>query len=189
MLRKHSRPVQAHRRGRPEKATKNIDGRRSNSIAAAKPRLSQLSERSYVARNRALEVLSLVREGKSVTSAVRIAHTSRANVLHYLPGDFHKPRGKNRYVPSKSDRHVRLINLILSDGKEYSLHVRGSRQAKLASDYSNAFQRYKAGDRLALRPFRGKKVAGHTLLTNPKKIKELGEKGVEVDHFYAEVFA
>ena len=146
-------------------------------------------ERSYVARNRALEVLSLVREGKSVTSAVRIAHTSRANVLHYLPEDFRKPRGKNRYVPSNSDRHVRLINLFLSDGEEHTLRVRGSRQAKLASAYSNAFQRYLAGDTLALRPFREKRISGHKLLTDAKKIKELGEKGVEVDHFYAEVFA
>jgi DNA-binding CsgD family transcriptional regulator len=151
--------------------------------------VSQLSARGYSVYKRALKVLSLVREGQSLISASRRVGISPSTVLSLLPGDFYRPRGGNRYVPSKSDRHIRLINLILSDGKEHTLRVRGSRQAKLASDYSNAFQRYLAGDTLALRPFRGKTIAGHTLLTDPKKIKELGEKGFEVDHFYAEVVA
>jgi DNA-binding CsgD family transcriptional regulator len=156
---------------------------------ARKKKSPKLSSRSSSTRKRALKVLSLAREGKTLSAASRLAGISPPTVLRYLPGDFKKPRGSNRYLPSKSDRHVRFINLLLSDGKEHSLPVRGSRQATLASDFSNAFQRYRAGDTLALRPFRGKKVAGHKLLTSPKKIKELGEKGVEVDHFYAEVFA
>jgi DNA-binding CsgD family transcriptional regulator len=147
------------------------------------------SSRSFSTRNKALRVLSLTRQGETLTSASRSVGISPSTVLQHLPGDFRKPRGSNRYIPSKSDRHVRLINLLLADGKEHTLHVRGSRQATLASDFSNAFQRYRAGDTLALTPFRGKKIAGHKLLTSPKKIKELGEKGVEVDHFYSEVFA
>jgi len=153
--------------------------------ANAKPRTKREAE----ARNRALKVLSLAREGKRLTFASRRVGISPSTVLRHLPDDFHKQRGKNRYVPSKSDQHIRGINLILSDGKEHTLRVRGSRQATLASDYSNALQRFRAGDTLALRPFRGKKVAGRKLLTDPKKIKELGDKGVEVDHFYAEAFA
>ena len=187
------KPQASHRKGSPRAKSQSIS---ANVIPRSrqpnKPRpvsILQLSGRSYASYNRALHVLSLTRDGKTLSSASRGVGISPSTVLRYFPGDFKKPRGSNRYLPSKSDRHVRFINLLLSDGKEHTLRVRGLRQAKLASDFSNAFQRYLAGDTIALRPFRGKKIAGHKLLTSPKKIKELGEKGVEVDHFYSEVFA
>jgi hypothetical protein len=179
MPRKQRERQKSHRKGSDARKDK------SNSPGAIIPK--RLSGRNYAAYSRALKVLSLTREGESLTAASRRVGISPPTVLRYLPEDFKKARGSNRYLPSKSDRNTRFINLLLSDGQEHTLRVQGSRQAKLASDYSNALQRYLAGDTLALRPFRGKTISGRTLLTDPKKIKEIGERGVEVDHFYAEV--
>jgi hypothetical protein len=123
------------------------------------------------ARARALDALSKVRHGATLTRAAKEAGTTLNTVAKYAGENLHHERG--RVVASKADRLFRVMNVITSEGvQEVPLH--SSRQASLVAEHANAVKKFLlTGDDEPLHKFRGVKVAGHELEVRPEVLEEL----------------
>ena len=88
-----------------------------------------------------------------------------------------------RYVPTKTDHLLRVLNALTVEGKK-EIATRDSEQASLVGGHWAAVQRYlQTGDDSALLRFKGKKVtdAGrkrYLLLTDLKELDRLASAGV-----------
>jgi len=67
--------------------------------------------------------------------------------------------------------------------------IRNSRERKLLGRYNRALRMFRAGEdgaEAALLAFRGKKIAGHTLITDTKELIRLEEGGrLDFDDLYS----
>lgn len=131
------------------------------------------------ARARALDALSKVRHGSTLTRAAKEAGTTPNTVAKYTGEHLHRERG--RMVASKSDRLYRVMNVITTDGVQ-EVPLRSSRQASLVGEHANAVKRFLAtGDEEPLRKFAGVKVAGRELEVRPEVLEEL-QRTSELDY-------
>ncbi|HEX6502423.1 MAG TPA: hypothetical protein VF011_04195 [Terriglobales bacterium] len=142
-------------------------------------------------RVQALHVLARMRRtGSSLASAARSESISPQKVLKSLPGELRK--SGSRWIPTRpTDRQPRQMNLLDEKGRRVGT-VRGSKAASLLGRYNAALSKFfsgngkYAGDESLLDPFRGKRVAGVTLLTDTKALIELAEAGeLSFDDLYA----
>ena len=123
------------------------------------------------ARARALDALSKVRHGSTLTRAAKEAGTTPNTVVKYTGAHLHRDGG--RVVASKSDRDFRPMNVLTTEGVLY-LAVPSSRQASTVSDHANAVKKFiLTGDDEPLRKFAAVKVAGHELEVRPEILEEL----------------
>ena len=123
------------------------------------------------ARARALDALSKVRHGETLTRAAREAGTTPNTVAKYTGEHLHRERG--RVVATKSDRLYRVMNVITTDGVQ-EVPLRSSRQASLVGEHANAVKKFLlTGDDEPLRKFAGVKVAGRELEVRPEVLEEL----------------
>jgi hypothetical protein len=123
------------------------------------------------ARARALDALSKVRHGSTLTRAAKEAGTTPNTVAKYAGTELHHRGG--RVVASKSDHVFRPMNVLATEGVLY-LSVPSSRQASTVSDHANAVKKFLlTGDDEPLRKFAGVKVAGHELEVRPEVLEEL----------------
>ncbi len=108
-------------------------------------------------RGRALDALTYMRQGKSLTRASKLAATtSRTTKRHLLPLIERDRSG--RWVAPRSDRAVRHIKILTPDGT-IEVPVRSSRSASRLASYWNAVDSALAGRGLQrLMQFRGKAV-------------------------------
>lgn len=138
--------------------------------------------RRQESHNRALHVLARMRRtGESLVSSSRLEGLDPRTVLKQIPREFHKSRG--RWVPLKTaDREPRPMRLLDDKGRRPGV-VRGSKAASLLGRYNAALSKFfsankkYAGNETLLKPFRGKRVGGVELLTDPSKLLELAEAG------------
>ena len=84
-----------------------------------------------------------------------------------------RPRGRIR--ATKSDRLVRYL-VIPGPHGPIEITVRGSKAATKVAEYKAAVNRFLRGDRTALAPWHGKKIAGVELVTSGSALKSLAEK-------------
>ena len=123
------------------------------------------------ARARALDALSKVRHGATLTRAAKEAGTTPNTVARYTSEQLHRERG--RVVASRSDRLFRVMNVITTEGVQ-EVSVRSSRQASVVGEHANAVKKFLlSGDDEPLHKFRGVKVAGRELETRPEILEEL----------------
>ncbi len=110
-----------------------------------------------VARERAMKVPQLMREGHSFAQAARRAKTTPRTVLKYARSAFRKsPSG--RWAVRPSDRLTRDIRIMTKDGIA-EVRVRGSRPASRNARYFAAVQHYfRTGDTKPLAEFRGQSI-------------------------------
>ncbi len=137
------------------------------------------------ARRRALSVLMRMRNrGESLSKAARAAHTTPRTVQS-LVGDQLRRSASGHYTATSSDRLKREINVFGADGYE-PMTVGSSKQARLASEHLIAINRFlRTGDTKQLKRFRGKRIGGIGLLTDPKRIREFAEADlVKLDGLY-----
>jgi len=154
----------------------------------AKP-LSALSPESQLARERALEALSLMRaQGFSLTRAAQQAQTTTRTVRKYVSRALVKEKGHLRAKPSDGlERRLRFLTV----RGIIELRVRSSRTATRIAQYWNAVDHYlKTGNTSLLRPFRGKTVragkVGYPFLTDPRTLNRLALAGeVTFEDLYA----
>jgi hypothetical protein len=150
----------------------------SSSARNTKTRLilpSRLSERSFAARDRAMHVLGDMRHGASLSRAARDHGVSVRTIRRYVGGALLQERAGGRIRATKSDRFVRYLQLPGRLGP-IEQRVRGSRQASEAARYKAALNRRLRGDRGALAPWHGKKIAGIELITDAATLKSLAER-------------
>jgi len=135
------------------------------------------------ARGRALEALSKMRKGASLTEAAAEAHTTPNTVAKYASAQLRREGG--RMVASTGDRLFRVMRVITTEGT-HEVALGGSRQASLVSAHHNAVKHFlNTGDDEPLRRFAGVKVGGIVLETDPAKLEESGRRGeLEYEDIY-----
>jgi hypothetical protein len=144
-----------------------------------------LSPKEQLARERALEVLSDARTGRSLSRLSREHNISAKAVLKATHG-FKKVNG--RWKANKTDRISRIM-AINEDGKEIYIEVTNSRYASIIGKYQSAVKEYlNTGNPEVLADFEGMKVKDssgkwHTLETDPDAIKEINVRREEPEFY------
>ena len=173
------RRPQARRARLPRaKKTKSTNTSVARSARTGKSRpipVSRLSQRSYAARDRSLHALADMRRGVPPARAFRENGVARRTAKKYLGAALVQDRLRGRIRPTKSDRLVRYL-LIPGLYGPIEKKVRRSKEATEWAQYKAAVNRFLAGDRHALAPWHGKKIAGIELITSPLTLKSLAEK-------------
>lgn len=132
--------------------------------------LSQLSERSDAARNRAAHVLAAMRNDPalSLSRAARLEGVKPETVKKYFPSALKKSKGRVR--ATKSDRYTATLYIPDAQGNPVPVKTRSSRDREALGQYLRDLGRYLRGDRRALSRWRGRKVAGVELVTDETAI-------------------
>lgn len=141
---------------------------------------SEITKRELRIREKSLEVLRKVRNGKSLAEASRELHATPETVIKNT-GAFKKVKGK--WIAKSQDRISRIMS-IYENGKQSWIEVRDSRTASRIGKYNSAVNEFlRTGDVRKLRPFNrpfkdanGKK---HYFETDPDKLYEIAEKQEE----------
>ncbi len=120
--------------------------------------LAKLRPSERVARERALEAVSLMRrQGLSLSRASREAHTTPGCVRRYADSALYKNQ-QGRFAPRKSDRLYRQMRVLTPQG-EIMLDTHDSRTVSTIGEYWAAVKRYlETGDTKPLRKFRNRSV-------------------------------
>ena len=103
----------------------------SDARKTSKPRsipISQLSERSYAARDRALHVLAAMRHDPnlSLTHAAKLQGVKRETVKKYFPSALKQANGKFR--ATKSDRYAATLYVPDAHGDSVAVKTRSSKE-------------------------------------------------------------
>lgn len=152
--------------------------------------LARLRPRSQEAFANAAEAVSEARrKGTTVAHEVermraRGIPVSRASVRRYFGDDLERGPG-GWSVPKRADRSYHGDLMVISTEGKVEAPVRGSRARTLVSEHANAVGRHLGGDDPdgeGLRRFRGRRVGGYELETDPDRLQRLFETG-ELDDF------
>jgi hypothetical protein len=141
--------------------------------------------RNKAVRQRALAVISRMRRrGESLSKAARTLHTTPRTVQKFV-GKQLRQNESGRYSVNETDRLKRELNVFGPDGYEL-VSVRSFKQAQLASEHLNAVGRFlRTGDTEWLKPFRGKRIGGIELLTDPDRLNQFADADlVKLDGLY-----
>jgi hypothetical protein len=132
---------------------------------------------SREARARSLEALALARrENLTMRTAARRTGVSMGTVRRYAGSALEKDVF-GRLVPKDADRLYRRVHVIGPQGDLW-IDTRGSKAATTIGEYWNAVRHYLgSGDDRPLERFRGQRVGGVELETEPDVIDELARRG------------
>jgi hypothetical protein len=154
---------------------------------------ARLPQSARAARTDALRVLELAREqGITIEEAAHRDGTPAQVVRWWLP-DALQPTRRDRTVPRRGDRELRLRAIVFQgDDRVEFAPVRGSRAAQRASRIFDVQWRYAHGqateDELAM--IRGQRVAGRTVESDPARLVAIAEAGsFDVEEAYRAVLA
>lgn len=133
-------------------------------------------------RRRVVAVLARMRKrGESLSHAARAQHTTPRTVRTWA-GDQLRRNRLGRYTATFGQRDLNVLGF---DGYE-AVTARSSKEARLASKHLNAVGRFlRTGESKWLKPFRGNRIAGIELLTDPDRIIEFAEAdSIKLDGLY-----
>jgi len=141
-------------------------------------------KRNGVPHRQMAVIARMRRRGESLSQAARAEHTTPRTIRKWV-GNQLKRNTSGSYSVTAGDTLKRELNVLGFHGYE-SVVVRSFKQAHLASEHLIAISRFlRTGDARLLRPFRGKRVGGVRLLTDPNRIREFAEAGlVKLDSLY-----
>src|SRR5713226_9081175 len=144
-----SMKVQNRRRRTRRRAPKKglLPGRRGNPRAIP---LSQLSERSYAARDRAFHALAAVRHDSSLslTHAAKLHGVKPKTVKKYFPSALKRVGGRIRVT--KNDRYQETLFLPDAQGNSVPIRTRSFKERSEAGQYLRDNIRAMRGDTKAL---------------------------------------
>ena len=145
---------------------------RLNNLTAWK----QLPSEAQQSRDTALRVLSEMRATGLPLAAAAAKHSATPDVVQFWAGPALTSRSP-RATATPADRLYRPMRLLTPDGT-VAVDVRGSRVAATIGGYWNAVHHYLAtGDTQALQRYKGKRVAGVLLVTDPDVIEHVAHIG------------
>jgi hypothetical protein len=174
-------------RARAKKSSSGAAGVRTRS----KLPLAKLSSRSLEARNRALHALTAIRHGASLVDAAKAEGVSQRTIRKYVGSSLRQDHAGGRIRAVPRDKFTRYLQIPgqQADGP-VQVAAKGSREATELAAYVNARAAFlRSGDESVLRPFRGKKIGGHILVTDPKLLTALAEQGESFDQLYSSLVA
>lgn len=144
----------------------------------------RLKPRERTARHKAFDAIALMRsDNLSLRAAAHRADTTPETVRRYA-GDLLERHG-NRYVAKKSDRSYHRMAVLSTTGV-VEIDVRGSRARSQVARHWNAIRRFAGtGDLQPLLAFKGVRVGGVELATDPDAIEEYLRRGeIDIDDIY-----
>lgn len=173
---------------RHDQHTRRTTKRRSIRRPPKKRHVALLTKRQAKARQRAQHAFARVRRGESLSAATRAEHVSLRTALKHIGKYLRRRRtksGKTKYVPIKSDHPIGMF--VLTPLGYVPRKVRSSAARSLLGKHSAAVQKFlRTGDGSVLATFRGKRVAGRELITDPQLLSKLAEAGaLRLDDLYA----
>jgi hypothetical protein len=132
--------------------------------------ISQLSERSYAARDRAMHAIATMRRDPklSLTHAAKLQGVKRETVKKYFSAALKQTNGKFR--TTKNDRYRATLYIPDAHGNSIAVKTRSSRERKQLGQYLRDLGRYLRDNRDALAPWHGKRIAGVELVTAGRTI-------------------
>jgi len=134
-----------------------------------------LPEPGNAARERALKALWAMRRGDTLSRAARDNGVTIRTIKRYAGSALVQDHPGERIRATKSDRLARYLQIPGLYGPiEITAH--GSKEASEVARYKGAVNRFLAGDRNALAPWHGKKIAGVELITAGRTLKGLAQK-------------
>lgn len=158
---------------------KKRDGQRKQRLSVVQQARAKKNglARSSAARERSLNALRSMRQGASISQAARENGVTPRTIKRYVGSALLQDRPGGRIRATKSDRLVRYLQIPGPDGPR-EISVRGSKAASEVANYKAAVNRFLRGDRNALAPWQGKKIAGIELVTDPKVLVDQADKGL-----------
>ena len=141
---------------------------------------SEITKRELRIREKSLEVLRKVRNGKSLTEASKELHTTPETVIKNT-GAFRKVKGK--WIAKSQDRISRIMS-IYENGKQSWIDVRDSRTASRIGKYNSAVNEFLRTDNTNLmkpfrKPFMDAQGKLHYFEIDPDKLYEIVEQQEE----------
>jgi hypothetical protein len=118
-----------------------------------------------------------MRRGASFSRAARDNGVTVRTIRRYVGSALLQDRPGGRIRAAKSDRLIRHLQIPGPDGPK-DIAVRGSKSASKIANYKAALNRLLRGDRTAMAPWHGKKVAGIELITDPAILIEQARKEI-----------
>ena len=174
-------------RARAKKSSSGATKARTRSTLA----LAKLSARSFEARKRSLHALTAIRHGASLADAAKAQGVSQRTIRKYVGSALRQDHAGGRIRAVPRDKFTRYLQIPGQDeGGLTQVAAKGSREATELAAYVNARAVFlRSGDESVLRPFHGKKIGGHTLVTDPKRLTALAEQGESFDQLYSSLVA
>lgn len=136
------------------------------------------------ARSRALSAVARMRTDRlPLRAAAKAAGTTPETVRRYAGAAL--VRQGRRYTVTPTDRLYRRMNLLTADGR-VEVEVRSSTQARRVAAHWNAADVFaRTGDTRVLAPFRGVRVGGQLLSTDPDDLERHARHGeLSIDEIY-----
>jgi len=149
------------------------------------PRPSSLSAEELKKRADALAAHSDMLRNRNLTAseAARNNGVTVRDFWRYIPKAFKKDSsGRVRAI---EDHYLRRMEIPGPDGP-IVIKIRGSKAKSEVAQFRNDVFSFLGGNRSALRKWKGVKIQGHELLTDPRVIRILGEQGNLPEHFGSE---
>jgi len=182
------RRERARSSGRNRSPKRALKSNSTNSSLPPPGSPSNLSLRSFSARDRALHALAETRLlGVSLSRAARDNGVTVRTIKHYLGSALKQGRPGGRIRATKSDRFVRYLQFPTPEGPK-EIAVRGSKDASELAQYLVSLKEFLRGDRTALAKFRGKKISGIELITDERLLIDLAEEEeFHIDSLYRSI--
>jgi hypothetical protein len=150
---------------------------RSTSQRKRRTTSSKAEQHTSAARDRAFKVLAAMRDGESFLQAARDNGVTIRTVKRYVGSALVQDRPGGRIRATKSDRLTRYLQIPGPNGPR-DIAVRGSKTASKFANYKASINRLLRGDSHALDKWRGKKIAGIELVTDPRVLVDQARKEI-----------
>lgn len=128
-----------------------------------------------------------MREGESLSRATREEGLKPKTFIRYARPALRRSGPGKPWKAIPEDKLKSVMNVLTEFGPTPEI-IPNSRERKLLGRYNRALRMFRAGEDDAeaeLLKFRGKKVAGHTLITDIKVLTQLEEAGrLDFDDLY-----
>jgi hypothetical protein len=182
MTRKRKPQARRERLGRTEKA-KTRPARTATGHRA--PRPSSLSAVELKIRADVLAAHSdMMRDPNlSASRAARDNGITIRDLWKYIPRAFKKDSSGR--IHAIADQYVRRMEIPGPEGP-IVVKIKGYKAKSEVARFRNDVFRFLGGDRSALEKWKGIRIQGHELLTDPRIIRLLGEQGNLPEHFGSE---
>ncbi len=140
-----------------------------------------LNKRQLSQREKSLDVLTRVKNGKSLTHASKELKTTPKTVIKHTHA-FKKINGK--WVAKKYDKISRIMSINEQQGKQEWIEIKDSRTASKIGKYNSAVNEFlRTGNTSVLKPFRKpfRDAQGklHYFETDPDRLYEIAEQQEE----------
>jgi hypothetical protein len=179
------RKVHSKRRPRPTKVNKRRTVRRRRTR-----RINTVAHTPHEAdiQRRVFRALRRMRDGESLSKATYEERVKPKTFVRYARLALRRSGPGKPWKAIPEDKLTSVMRVLTEFGPTPEI-IRSSRERKLLGRYNQALRIFRAGEdgaKAALLAFRGKKVAGHILITDTKLLNQLEEAGrLDFDDLYS----